>query len=161
MTDLSLPEFAKSLYARFGVREACLYLQDEAGCDVILVLTAAWLGAQGRRLELPEWRALERKVAPWRESVVEPLRSVRRHLKGQSGDPSVRRLRERIKGAEVEAELHSLQWLEVRLEGMGRSGKRESALHDNLRAIAKTEVTVLVRNVIWAGILELQEYCGH
>mgnify|MGYP006273444369 CR=1 FL=1 len=161
MTDLSLPEFAKSLYARFGVREACLYLQDEAGCDVVLVLAGAWLGAQGRRLTPLEWRALEQEAAPWREFVVEPLRSVRRYLKEQSGDPSVQRLRERIKGAEIEAELHSLQWLEVRLEGMGQSGERESALHDNLRAIAKTEMAVLVRSVIWAGILELQEHGSH
>jgi uncharacterized protein (TIGR02444 family) len=161
MTDLTLPEFAKSLYARFGVREACLYLQDEAGCDVILVLAGAWLGTQGRRLEPLEWRALDRELAPWRESVIEPLRSVRRYLKAHSGEPGVGDLRERVQQAEIQAELRSLQWLEVRLEGVGRSAERDSAVHDNLRAIAKTEMTVLVRSVICAGILELLEDGSH
>jgi len=161
MTEFSLPDFAQSLYARPGVRESCLYLQDEAGCDVVLVLAGAWLGAQGRSLAPAEWRALEREMDPWRESVIEPLRSVRRHLKGQSGDPGAQRLRERIKGAEVEAEMHALQWLQTRLEGRGQSGEWESCLYQNLRAIAEAEMPALVRSVIRVGVLELQEQGTH
>lgn len=155
MTDLSLPEFAKALYARPGVREACLYLQDEAGCDVVLVLAGAWMGAQGRQLSPREWQHLEYELVFWTASVVEPLRGVRRHLKGY---PDALDLRERIRAAELEAELCSLQWLEVRLVGMGRSDP--FSLDNNLHAVAVAGLTALIQRVIRAGIQELQEAGG-
>ncbi|SFD75244.1 TIGR02444 family protein [Thiohalospira halophila DSM 15071] len=154
MTDLSLPEFAKSLYARFGVREACLYLQDEAGCDVVLVLAGAWLGAQGRRLAPLEWRALEQEAAPWREVVVEPLRSVRRHLKEQSGEPAAGDLRERVQQAEIQAELHSLQWLEARLAEAGKA--EDNALCRNLEAIVGAGMSAVMQRVFRAGVEDLR-----
>jgi uncharacterized protein (TIGR02444 family) len=158
MTDPSLPAFAKSLYARFGVREACLYLQDEAGCDVVLVLAGAWLGARGRILQPAEWRTLERELAPWRESVVKPLRSVRRYLKGYSGELEVENLRERVQQAEIQAELRALKWLETSLDGAGKA--EGSALWRNLEAVVGAGLSSLTLRVFQAGMEDLQR-SGH
>jgi uncharacterized protein (TIGR02444 family) len=159
MTDLSLPAFAKALYARPGVREACLYLQDEAGRDVVLVLAGAWAGARGWQLDPAEWRHLERALAPWRTSVVEPLRGVRRYLKAYSGEPDLQDLRKDIQAAEIAAELRSLQWLEARIPGLGRS--ETVALTRNLEAVAGTGMTALVQRVFEAGVRLLPEQAAH
>ena len=70
--------FALELYARPGVEQACLELQD-AGCDVCLLLTAAWLQGRGVRCLDERLRALTELAGPWQREVVSPLRQTRRH----------------------------------------------------------------------------------
>ncbi|MGM0412259.1 MAG: TIGR02444 family protein, partial [Pseudomonadota bacterium] len=119
MVPEPLPAFAEALYARHGVREACLQLQDEGGCDVTLLLAAAWLGRQGRVASPADWAAVAAELTPWREGVVAPLRGVRRHLKlwavDAQSEPGVEAIREQVRAAELAAEFRALAWLEGRL----------------------------------------------
>jgi uncharacterized protein (TIGR02444 family) len=76
-------KFALELYAKPGVSQACLLLQDRLGVDVSLLLTTLFY-AEHRGVELPTEAiaALDRSVAPWRAEVIVPLRQLRRRLKG-------------------------------------------------------------------------------
>ena len=47
--DEALWRFSLTFYARPGVSEALIALQDRAGFDVNLMLFALWLGVSGRR----------------------------------------------------------------------------------------------------------------
>jgi uncharacterized protein (TIGR02444 family) len=81
---LSTPDlraWAEARYAEPGVAEACLQLQDEHGVDVLLLLTAAWLDAAGRRLDAATAATLREAAADWAARVVTPLRGARRVLK--------------------------------------------------------------------------------
>ena len=68
----ALWDYAVDLYARPGVREACLALQDRAGADVNLLLLACWLGATGRRLDPAALARLQTDALAWQEAVVRP-----------------------------------------------------------------------------------------
>ncbi|MGX7927203.1 TIGR02444 family protein [Tsuneonella sp. HG094] len=75
-------EYSLRVYARTGVAEACLSLQDRHGCEVNLVLLCLWL-AQNRKLWLrkEDLCAAQRSAAAPVEGVVRPLRMTRRWLK--------------------------------------------------------------------------------
>jgi uncharacterized protein (TIGR02444 family) len=115
--DAPLWTFAVNLYGAPGVAEACLALQDRYGCDVNVLLFAAWMGAAHHHtlssVELAEAAAT---VQHWHAEIVRPLRSVRRRLK--SGPPPARHatteaLRARVKSVELEAERIELAMLEA------------------------------------------------
>jgi uncharacterized protein (TIGR02444 family) len=96
--------FSLAFYARPGVSEALIALQDRARCDVNLMLFALWLGVSGRsRLTKEELAIADRIARPIGTDIVEPLRALRRKL---SSDPDrdVQRLREGIKALELAAE---------------------------------------------------------
>src|SRR5437868_13976812 len=84
----ALWRFSLALYARPGVAEALIALQDQAGCDINLVLFALWLGAaRGHRLDGAELAAAETMIAPLSHDVVAPVRQLRRRLKAEpAGD---------------------------------------------------------------------------
>ena len=93
--------FSLALYARPGVAEALIALQDRAGNDVNLILFALWRGVvHGHRLDQGELTAAEAAIAPLRRDVIEPLRKLRRGLKDNS-DPDLQALRRRIGGLEL------------------------------------------------------------
>ncbi|MCO7216541.1 TIGR02444 family protein [Halomonas sp. OfavH-34-E] len=100
-------DFALAIYARPGVEQACLTLQDEHGWDVCELLWRCWLYQQGAQAG-----ALPSQVAAWQREVTQPLRRLRRDLKPQAqADPQVASVRSRIKQAELEAEQQCLQML--------------------------------------------------
>jgi len=141
-TDASLWAFAVDLYGASGVAKACLALQDRYGCDVNVLLFAAWMGAVHRRAITPaEMAEVVASVQSWHAEIVRPLRSVRRRLK--SGPPpapsgSSETLRARIANIELEAERIELAALE-RLAATGQtrgSGDEEASLR-NLRAAVR------------------------
>jgi uncharacterized protein (TIGR02444 family) len=97
-------------YARAGVADACLDLQDRLGAEVNLLLLACWLAEQGRWLAPgPAARAGNAAIA-WQIAVVRPLRETRRMLKRlQAEAPEPRRsaldrLRRSVAADELEAE---------------------------------------------------------
>jgi uncharacterized protein (TIGR02444 family) len=95
--------FALALYARPGVAEALIALQDRAGRDVALILYGLWLGAtRGEHFDTAALRQAAASVAPL-NAVVAPLRGLRRRLKG-AADPDVAALRQRIASLEIAAE---------------------------------------------------------
>lgn len=79
------------------VEGALLDLQDRHGVDVNLALFCTWIG----RLSPEALDEAEAALRPWREEVVEPLRKIRRKLKGNPGAEGLRRA---AKAAEIEAE---------------------------------------------------------
>jgi uncharacterized protein (TIGR02444 family) len=77
--------FSLALYARPGVAEACLRLQDTCALDVNLLLLCCWLARRGCRLSAADLAGAEARAAPLRARVLEPLRAARRALKTMPG----------------------------------------------------------------------------
>lgn len=73
--------FANRLYARPGVADACLWLQERHDLDVMLLLLCLWTGYQRGPLHPDQLRMLIAAGDPWRREVVKPLRSARQWLK--------------------------------------------------------------------------------
>lgn len=99
--------FSLDFYARPGVAEACLELQDSCGGDVNILLFILWRAAGGEVLDAQALRHLDEAVRQWRENVVVPLRNLRRRLK--SGVPPIapdaaEALRTGVKAMELAAE---------------------------------------------------------
>ena len=99
--------FSLQFYRQGGVAEACIALQEDSGADVNLVLFLLWHAAQRRRLAPAEIAAIERRIAPWRDMAVIPLRAVRRALKSPPAlvaGGAAEAFRTRVKAVELEAE---------------------------------------------------------
>jgi uncharacterized protein (TIGR02444 family) len=99
--------FSLQFYRRPGADEACIALQEQCGVDVNLLLFLLWQATDRRRASAAEIEALERKIRPWREATIVPLRALRRALKAppslvDSGTSEA--FRKRIKAIELEAE---------------------------------------------------------
>jgi len=96
--------FSLALYARPGVADALIAIQNRAARDVNVILFGLWLGAsRGRVLAAGELAGAEAAIAPIVGAVVAPLRRLRRQLKA-SADPDLAALRRRIAGLEIAAE---------------------------------------------------------
>jgi uncharacterized protein (TIGR02444 family) len=96
--------FSLAFYARPGVADALLALQDRAARDVNLILFGLWLGAsRGRRLTEGELAGAEAAIAPIATAAVAPLRRLRRQLKA-AADPDLLPLRRRVAEVELAAE---------------------------------------------------------
>lgn len=104
-----LSDYAGWLYARSGMQQLLLGLQDEAGQDVLLLLTACWLGRQQAVADPQLWQRLQASQLPWRQQVIAPLRQVRRAL---AGAESAADLYARVKDCELAAEWYQLERLE-------------------------------------------------
>ena len=95
--------FSLTIYEPADVAAECLALQEAIGLDVNLLLFCAWLGTRAIALRRSDIEAASRIVAPWHDSVVRPLRGVRRYIKTQYGD-EFEILRSRVKDNELQAE---------------------------------------------------------
>ncbi|MES2819094.1 MAG: TIGR02444 family protein [Pseudomonadota bacterium] len=105
--------FAQTLYAQPGVEDACLRLQA-GGADVCLLLCGAWLERRDAGCDAQRLALLQALAAPWQAEVVAPLRRLRQGWRNPAAsDPQLKRLREQIKGLELEAEQRLLQRLEA------------------------------------------------
>ena len=100
---MSLWGWMLEAYARPGVPEACLELQDEYGQNTSYLLWAVWAeGAEPATLQ-----AAAKAGQGWDEAVLKPIRAVRRTLKARfdAVDDGAREgLREDVKAAELRAE---------------------------------------------------------
>ncbi len=74
-------EFSLQLYARPGVAEASLALQNRFDADVNMLFFVLWAGENRRALTIAEIGELITLVQPWRDGVVRPLRGARQFLK--------------------------------------------------------------------------------
>jgi uncharacterized protein (TIGR02444 family) len=101
-------DFALDVYRRPGVSDACLELQENQHVDVNLLLFVCWIGASGRgRLSVDEIGLCIETVRPWHDTIVRPLRAVRRTLKGGLGSAPADLtdgLRRQIQAREIDAE---------------------------------------------------------
>ncbi|WP_273825872.1 TIGR02444 family protein [Pseudomonas asplenii] len=115
--------FSLDIYAKPGVEGTCLALQGH-GANVCLLLCAAWLGARGVKYAPGRLEGLRRVAHPWHEQVVQPLRQLRGQWRAMAlQDSELKRLRDRIKALELEAE----QQLLSRLEALSGDWPREAA----------------------------------
>ena len=100
--------FSLDRYARRGVAETCLWMQERIGADVNIVLAALWAASEGRRLDRAAFETLQAtEVGEWHLSAVRPLRAARVYTKRlpegpDSGD--IAALRAIVKKAELKAE---------------------------------------------------------
>ena len=113
--------WALEAYARPGVPEICLELQDEHGQNISFLLWAVW--AEGAQDDVLIAAALAAKV--WDEDVLKPVRAVRRTLKRtfpKIDDGAREALRDDVKAAELRAERVLLESFEA-LSGHRRGGR--------------------------------------
>jgi uncharacterized protein (TIGR02444 family) len=99
--------FSLAFYRRAGVADACIALQEEAAVDVNLLLFLLWQATLRRVMSAAQVDELERRIAPWRNATVIPLRTVRRALKSPPGlvaAGTAELFRTGIKAVELEAE---------------------------------------------------------
>ena len=131
-------EFSVRLYARPGVAEACLELQDASGVNVPVLLLGAWLGRRSFALDARAIARIGADMAPWHDQVISPLRRLRRLLKdAPPPGPSqfTDALRQRIKASELEAERIEIAHLEMLAGKLPRGATAPGALSDNLAGI--------------------------
>jgi uncharacterized protein (TIGR02444 family) len=104
-------DFSLRVYARDGVAEECLMLQERLGLDVNLLLFAAYAGSRlGIAVSPGDLADLIAQTEDWHVSVVRRLRATRTAMKKWSEDkddpsaPSATTLRLAVKKAELDAE---------------------------------------------------------
>ena len=137
--------FSLETYARPGVADACIALQDEHGFDVNLLLLCLWQADRDfRAFDKRATEDLRAAIGPWVEEVVVPLRTVRRQLKQprswrvetEDAEPC-RRL---VKGAELESD-RVAQRLLIRMLAStpaARVGSARAAAQESFAAYAET-----------------------
>ena len=97
--------FSARVYARSGVTDACLKLQDDFGLDVNLLLFCLWSAAEGPgRLDAADVDRLTELVGQWQSETVQPLRAIRRQPREALGDELARFFRATMLQAELDAE---------------------------------------------------------
>lgn len=119
--------FVTGFYARPGVANACLCLQDEAGVDVVELLMLLYAALELKApLSAAEQTDFRKHMQSWRSTAVLPLRAIRRGLKPSRQDvPDAGReaLRNEVKRAELTAERLQIGlaagWLAARTGGDG------------------------------------------
>ena len=152
--------FSLTLYARPGVAEALIRLQDRAGRDVNLTLFALWAGAvRGVRLDARALRQAEAAIDGLRAGIVEPLRGLRRHLKADP-DPDFRDLRRRVLRLELAAERQVQQRLASSLSLPSAETNRLAAAEANLALYVGAEAQSPEATLIREALAALARY-GH
>lgn len=128
-------DFSLAYYARTGVAEACLRLQDEQGVNVNLLLWCMWLEKCGWELDTARLRAAQKHIHAWDEHYVVPLRHLRRRMKAEYGvaDRGIEDVREQIKQAELLAEKQLQTWLETETQTWPRTETHHLIPGANLR----------------------------
>ncbi len=115
-------EFAVEFYAKPGISQACLELQDRLAVDVSFLLTILFY-AKHRDIDFSvgEIASLDRSVSAWRNEVVIPLRRLRRRVKASDllNSPT-EELYQRIKADELLAERLEIRAVEQQLEKIPR-----------------------------------------
>ena len=99
---MSLWSWAVQAYARPGVAQACLQLQDAHRQSVPYLLWAAWAAQSGRLVTPHALKAAAALAVQWEGAAVAPLRSARRGLKAPlagAAESEREALRETVKAA--------------------------------------------------------------
>ena len=110
LQQTSLWDFALTFYAKPGVEQACLVLQDHVDVDVCELLFHSWLYQHGLQAAQPALAEARKEREYWQQTVTMTLRQLRRELKPQAiGNDAIAKLRKLIQQAELQAERENLQ----------------------------------------------------
>lgn len=124
-----------AFYGDPTVRGACLRLQDEASCNVNLLLFAHWLGARSWTIGESGAEVTRSAIAGWHGCVVEGLRAVRRRLK-EEDEPA---LYERTLALEIECErIEQKRLVHAAVPHLGPSPDLEAAATAGLDTLDET-----------------------
>jgi uncharacterized protein (TIGR02444 family) len=108
-------DFSLDRYARPGISEICLELQDRLEADVNVVLLSLWTGQSSITLSGPDIRTIMSDGAEaWHADAIVPLRTARRNIKlrnAELGDAQIEAFRDKVKVLELEAERHAQRLL--------------------------------------------------
>jgi uncharacterized protein (TIGR02444 family) len=126
-------DYSLASYRVDEVATTCLTLQDTYGVDVNLLLYAAWLAHINRRLSVDHLSEVDALVTQWRESVVKPLRHLRRQLRGYSHAEGVR---EELKALELRAEREQQDQMHAFYRRSAELPHEASPMRDNLTQVA-------------------------
>ncbi|UZE23597.1 TIGR02444 family protein [Pseudomonas sp. B21-056] len=119
--------FSLDLYARPGVEQSCLTLQ-EAGASVCLLLCGLWLEQRGVACDEHRLQQLRQLAEPWDKEVVQPLRTLRSQWKASAlQDTELAHLRKQVKKLELQAERCLLERLEAVAAHWPGGQQKESA----------------------------------
>ena len=77
----SLWDFSVRVYARPGVEDACIRLQEVWNADVPVLLFALWRGKWGCELSKTDVQEVVDTVTAWQREVITPIRQLRRRLR--------------------------------------------------------------------------------
>ena len=81
-------KFSLSVYRQPKVEKSCLLLQDQCGVDINLLLVTLYFVSQGAlRCDEGTVAAADEKIRALRESVIVPLRELRRKMKSNPVQP--------------------------------------------------------------------------
>lgn len=110
----SLWDFSLSLYTASGVESVCLRMQDDFQAKVTILLWCCWLEVRNVHLTSARLAQAQQRLAPWDDTVIKPLRQLRREIRQQYGvdEEAIEACRQKIKSAELAAEQVALSWLE-------------------------------------------------
>ena len=100
-------EFALARYARPGVAQCCVALQDEHGANVMLLLYCAWRAQGGDCVRGAALRQAIARLEPLDPHLVRPLRAARRAIRRAAdalGSPALGVGADRLMQAELAAE---------------------------------------------------------
>lgn len=100
-------DYSLRTYAKPGVAQACLELQNNYGVDVNILLFLMWCAGEGRRVSASDVTEIAAFIGPWARQVVLNLRTVRQVLKDTAwpvDEAGKERLRNSVKACELEAE---------------------------------------------------------
>jgi len=139
MSESAFWKFSLRFYARPGVAQACIELQDIADVDVNLLFLLIFFADAQRSLSRDDVACIDVAIAPWRNEVVRPLRAARRALKNNLGVSGAETLRSEVKRVELEAERLQQEALFAMFPAanIGTSAAREQAARTNLAAYAQ------------------------
>lgn len=102
-SDNAFWQFSLEVYARAGVAQECLALQEALNVDVNVLLFCAWLGARKLLLTGSDIEECMEAIQTWHNRVVRPLRGMRQQIKGFARH-EFEPFRAQVKGLELEAE---------------------------------------------------------
>ncbi|MBX3521188.1 MAG: TIGR02444 family protein [Xanthobacteraceae bacterium] len=100
----ALWRFSLNYYSTPDVPDICLFLQDNYNVDVNILLLILWLAASGKSLSVDEIAEIDRHVKHWRDTVIVPLRMIRRSIPKPEEASSRLAFRANLKKLELESE---------------------------------------------------------
>lgn len=129
--DLAGPHwrFSLAVYGKPGVAPACVLLQDRCGVDVNVLLLGLYAEMRcGAAMTPAQIAVLDNAAREIRETVVAPLRTVRRYMKDAGWGTEAEKVRTQVKAAELMAEQLEQAMLAARLPAAGTAQSAPDAL---------------------------------